>query len=140
MQTADVVILGAGVIGASMAYHLASRGVRDVIVLDRADAPGQGSTGRATGGFRAQFGTEVNVRLSLLSREKLRAFSEEVGIDSGYRPYGYLFAARNADQLALLRAGLDMQHAAGLAESVEVTPEEMRRLNPALNTDDLIGG
>jgi sarcosine oxidase subunit beta len=59
MLTAEVVIIGGGVIGASVAYHLAARGVRDVLVLERGGAPGAGSTGRATGGFRAQFGTPV---------------------------------------------------------------------------------
>ncbi|HSK75710.1 MAG TPA: FAD-dependent oxidoreductase, partial [Thermoanaerobaculia bacterium] len=64
-RSAEVVILGAGVMGASVAWHLASRGCRDVLVLDREPALGLGSTGRATGGFRAQFATEVNIRLSL---------------------------------------------------------------------------
>ena len=91
----SVVIAGAGVIGASIAYHLASRGVRDVLVLDRGDAPGAGSTPRATGGFRAQFATPADIALSLLSRDKLRRFEEEIGVDSGYRPYGYLFIARS---------------------------------------------
>ena len=85
MQTADVVIIGGGVIGASVAYHLAARGVGDVLVLERGAGPGVGSTGRATGGFRAQFGTRVNVRLSLLSREKLLRFEEETGVDPGFR-------------------------------------------------------
>src|SRR5207248_2651156 len=68
---ADVVIAGAGVVGASVAWHLRRLGVHDVVLLEREKAAGMGSTGRATGGFRAQFGTEINVRLSLLAREKL---------------------------------------------------------------------
>ena len=76
MRTASIAIVGGGVIGASVAYHLALRGWRDLLVLDRSDRPGQGSTGVATGGYRAQFGTTINVRLSLLSRDKLRRFEE----------------------------------------------------------------
>src|SRR5256885_14568614 len=87
----QIVIVGAGVIGASVAWHLGELGCTDIVVIDRAPALGGGSTPLATGGFRTQFATEVNVRMSLLSREKLRRFSDEIGGDSGYRPYGDLF-------------------------------------------------
>ena len=71
----EVVVVGAGVIGASVAWHLRGLGVRDVLLLDRAAGPAQGSTGRATGGFRAQYGTEINVRLSLLSISSFLSFA-----------------------------------------------------------------
>src|SRR4029079_869272 len=95
MSTADVAIVGGGVMGASAAYHLAARGMRNIVVFDRGTTPGWGSTSRATGGFRAQFSTRVNVRLSLLSREKLRAFSDEIGVDPGFLPAGYLWIAHS---------------------------------------------
>src|SRR5258705_9547853 len=101
---AEIVIAGAGVIGTSVAYHLARRGCRDVLVIDRAPDFGGGSTVKATGGFRAQFDNETEVRLSLLSREKLRTFEAETGIDPGYRPCGYLFVACNDAELDALRA------------------------------------
>ncbi len=97
--------------GASVAYHLATRGWRDVVILDRADQPGEGSTGRATGGYRAQYATAVNVRLSLLARRKLLAFADETGVDPGYAPVGYLWLAAGAAELAALRAGREIQHA-----------------------------
>ena len=75
---AAVAVVGGGVMGASVAYHLAALGQRDVVILDRADGPGAGSTGRATGGFRAQYGSVINIRLSLLTRSKLLRFAEEV--------------------------------------------------------------
>ena len=76
---AQVAVIGGGVIGASIAWHLAKRGVRDVLILDAAPARGAGSTGRATGGFRAQFATAINVRLSLAAREKLvQEFGEDL--------------------------------------------------------------
>jgi sarcosine oxidase subunit beta len=139
-ESADVVVAGAGVIGASVAWHLVSLGVRDVLVVDRAAAAGEGSTGRATGGFRAQFGTAINVRLSLLSRERLRRFRDEVGADPGYRPCGYLWVARAAAELAGLRAAQRVQHEAGLAEARMVDPPEIARLNPAVRLDGVIGG
>src|SRR3954447_2807233 len=102
MKTASVVIIGAGVLGASVAYHLARRGWREILVLDRSHGPGQGSTGKATGGFRAQYATPINVRLSLLSRDKLRCFTEETGGDAGYLPAGYLLLPFTPHQPELL--------------------------------------
>ena len=137
---AAVVVIGGGVIGASVAHHLAQRGVRDVVVLDRADGPGLGSTGKATGGFRAQYGTAINVRLSLLSREKLMRFEEETGFDPGYEQAGYLWIATTDAALETLRAGNRMQPDEGLAEAVMVSPEDIARINPALALDGVVGG
>ncbi|HYP53093.1 MAG TPA: FAD-binding oxidoreductase [Pyrinomonadaceae bacterium] len=139
MRSAEVVIIGAGVVGASVAYHLASAGCRDVLVVERQAEAGRGSTGRATGGFRAQFSTEVNVRLSLLAREKLTRFADELGVSSGYEPRGYLFLARDETQLEALRAAQLVQQACGLREARMVEPEEARRLNPFAHADELAG-
>ena len=140
MRSAEVVIIGAGVIGASVAYHLAKRGCGRILVLERNRAPGQGSTGRATGGFRAQFGSEINVNLSLLSREKLLSFDEELGADPGYRPCGYLFLAGDEAQLEALRGAKQVQRAAGFGEARVVTPSEIEELNPWVRADGLVGG
>jgi sarcosine oxidase subunit beta len=134
---ADVVVIGAGVIGASIAWHLRKLGVREVLLIDRGAAPGEGSTGRATGGFRAQFGTEVNVRLSLLAREKLLRFADETGVDPGYVQAGYLWLARTEEQLAVLRAAQQVQHAAGLSEARIL--KDVRGVNPHVRGDDLAG-
>jgi sarcosine oxidase subunit beta len=136
----DVVVVGGGVVGASVAWHLARSGVRDVTVVDRCAAPGEGSTGRATGGFRAQFGTGINVRLSLLAREKLLRFRDEVGADPGYEPCGYLWLASSAEELDVLRAAQRVQHAAGLRESRIVASNEIAVLNPKASLDGVIGG
>jgi sarcosine oxidase subunit beta len=140
VRSTEVVVIGAGVIGASVAYHLAERGCGRILVLERHRAPGRGSTGRATGGFRAQFGSEVNVRLSLLSREKLVRFEEELGTDPGYRACGYLFLASDEAQLEALRAAQGIQKAAGLEEARTVTPAEIEDINPAIRADGLAGG
>ncbi|MFP5248080.1 MAG: NAD(P)/FAD-dependent oxidoreductase [Thermoanaerobaculia bacterium] len=136
----STVILGAGVIGASVAYHLARRGVRDIVVIDRADTFGGGSTAKATGGFRAQFDNETEVRLSMRSREKLLAFEEETGVDPGYTPHGYLFLACSEDELVALRAAQSVQHACGVAQACMISADEARRLNPAIHDETLIGG
>ena len=136
----SVVIIGAGVIGASIAWHLALRGVRDVVVLDRGDELGAGSTPRATGGFRAQFATSADIALSLLSREKLIRFEDEIGVDSGYRPYGYLFIAQSKQAMAQLRLANELQHACGLSEARVIDAREVRAINPAVEDDAIIGG
>jgi sarcosine oxidase subunit beta len=136
----DIVIAGAGVIGASVAYHLAKRGCKDIVVIDRGEDFGAGSTLKATGGFRAQFDNETEVRLSLLSREKLRAFEDEIGVDSGYRPYGYLFLACNEQELDDLRRAQSVQHACGLHEAQMLSAEEVRAINPKIGDDSIIGG
>src|SRR2546423_6632669 len=136
----QVVIVGAGVIGASVAWHLTELGCRDVVVLDRAAALGGGSTPLATGGFRTQFATEVNVRMSMLSREKLRRFPDEIGVDSGYRPYGYLFLASSEATLATLRDAQRVQHACGLTEARMIDAGEARAINPAIGDDAIVGG
>jgi sarcosine oxidase subunit beta len=136
----QVVVVGAGVIGASVAYHLAARGWRDVLVVDRADRPGLGSTGRATGGFRAQYATEVNVRLSMLARDKLIAFRHEIGVDPGYVTTGYLWLAGTGPALDTLLAAQRVQQACGLHEAMSVDRDDVRTLNPAVDGEGILGG
>jgi sarcosine oxidase subunit beta len=140
VRSAEVVVIGAGAIGASVAYHLAEKGCDSVLVLERHRTRGQGSTSKATGGFRAQFGSEVNARLSLLSREKLARFEDELGADPGYRPCGYLFLASDEAQLDTLRAAQGIQKTVGLEEAQTVTPSEIKDINPAVRTDGFVGG
>ena len=134
----DVVVVGAGVIGASVAWHLSGLGVR-VLLLEREPEPGKGSTARATGGFRAQYGTDINVRLSLLSREKLRRFIDDTGVDPGYDPRGYLWLARTEAQLDILCGAQDVQRAAGLVEASMLDLGQIREVNPYIRIDGLAG-
>lgn len=133
-------IVGGGVVGASVAYHLAAAGVRDVVVLDRGPGPGAGSTARATGGYRAQFHTPVNVRLSLLSRSKLLSFRDDTGVDPGYDPAGYLWVASSQAELSALRAALAVQHREGLSEAGELGRDEIAAVNDAISLDQVVGG
>jgi sarcosine oxidase subunit beta len=126
--------------GASVAHHLAARGCRNVLILERCGRPGEGSTSRATGGFRLQFGSPVHVRLSALSREKLLRFREETGVDPDYRPRGYLFMVRDEAQLRALRGVLEVQRAAGVHDAREISAGDIRGLVPWANTEGVIGG
>jgi sarcosine oxidase subunit beta len=139
IATADVVIIGGGVIGASIAYHLTEAGCRNVIVLERECLQGLGSTGRATGGIRAQFSTPINIQLSLASLEAVRHFKDATGVDPHYRPYGYLFLATSDEQMQVLRTLVTLQHRAGLAPVQLLGPDEVRALVPQVYTDDVVG-
>lgn len=140
MPDRRIVIAGAGVIGCSVAWHLAMRGCDDVVVIDRHQSLGGGSTAQATGGFRSQFGTAVNVRLSMLSREKLLRFSQEIGVDPGYEPSGYLFLASSENALRELRSARDVQRACGFEETRMIGRDEALTLNPYIDGDGIIGG
>ena len=83
METADVVIIGSGIVGSSVAYHLAQAGCKNVLVIEREAHQGKGSTGKSMGGVRAQFATEINVRMSLYSIPFFARFEEETGHPSG---------------------------------------------------------
>ena len=107
-QTADVVVIGAGIIGASCAYHLAQRGAQ-VTMLEMQSAPAMGSTGKSAAGVRVQFTEEVNVRLSWESIQNYRQFAERFGDDVGYRPIGYLLLVP-PDQWADHLRSVALQH------------------------------
>lgn len=136
MNKAEIVIIGGGVVGASVAYHLAERGVSDVVLLERADSLGTGSTGKATGGIRAQFETEVNIKLSLYSLEFIKNWE----FDCEYDARGYLFLARDQQQLLYLDATRFRQQDLGYDNVYPVDPDAIKAIVPGLNTDDIVGG
>ena len=96
-RVADVVVVGGGVVGASAAYHLAVAGAGDVLLLEREDRFAAGSTGACAGGFRVQFSSEVNIRLSLASVPMITGFTEQHGIPLDVSQDGYLFLVRGED-------------------------------------------
>ena len=96
-HTADVIVIGAGIVGASIAYHLAKRGCTNVLILEKADAAVTGSTALSAAGVRHLFSNEVNIRLSKYSIERLKHFTEETGGYSDLRQVGYLFLINNEE-------------------------------------------
>ena len=138
-MNADVVIIGGGIIGLSVAYHLTRfPGVR-VVVLEREAMVGLGATAKATGGMRHQFSTEGNVLLSVHSFAAYRRFPEEMGADIEFEPTGYLFVTSRPERRAQLEASVALQRRLGV-DSRTVTPAEAARLFPAIRADDLAGG
>src|SRR5262252_8278992 len=102
-QTADVVIVGGGCMGTSVAYHLSRRGVTDVVLVEREKMLGTGSTGRNAGGVRHQFSNEANIRLSTESIHLLEHFADEVGHTVDFHQDGYLFLLSSAKSVEIFR-------------------------------------
>ena len=134
---ADVIIIGAGVIGTSIAYYLAKLGCRDVVVLEK-NYIGSGSTEKCPGGIRQQFSTELNIRLSVESVRFFKRFEEETGHVADFRQNGYLILAANEDELDTLRHGMALQRELGV-EVEQLSPQEVREIAPGLNIDDILG-
>src|ERR1041384_7889167 len=139
-ETADVVIIGSGIVGSSVAYHLAQQGCTNVLVLEREAHQGKGSTGKSMGGVRAQFSTPVNIQMSKYSIDFFSKFDEVVGHPADYRAHGYLFCATNESHLAYLRANKERQNALGVTNVEWVTPEDIVKMVPQLRVDDILGG
>ena len=140
MQTADVVIVGGGIVGSSIAWHLTRAGCRNVLVIERESSQGKGSTGKSMGGVRAQFSTPVNIQMSLYSIPFYARFEEVVGHPADYRPQGYLFLATNNSHLAYLRDNFERQKKLGLTTARLLPADEIRSMLPLLRSDDILGG
>lgn len=139
-MTADVVIIGGGIVGSSIAFHLTQAGRRNVLVIEREPHQGLGSTGKSMGGVRAQFATDINIRMSLYSIPFFARFEQETGHPSGYQSNGYLFIATNEKQLHYLAANYARQVALGLTGVELLKPEDIVRILPQAYATDIVGG
>src|SRR3954469_11611026 len=140
MQTAEVIIIGGGIVGSSIAWHLTSAGCGNVLVVERESSQGKGSTGKSMGGVRAQFSTPVNIQMSLYSIPFYAQFEEVVGHPADYRPQGYLFLATKEPHLAYLRDNFARQKKLGLTTARLLPADEIRTMLPQLRSDDVLGG
>jgi sarcosine oxidase subunit beta len=140
MLTPDVLIIGAGIVGSSIAYHLTAAGCSNILVIERESSAGKGSTGKSMGGVRAQFSTPVSIQMSLYSIPFYAGFEERLGSPCDYRPQGYLFCATTENHLAYLRANFQQQVKMGLQNVRLISGDEIRSLFPQLRADDILGG
>jgi len=138
-KTAEFVIIGGGVMGTSIAYHLAARGIRDILLLERDSFFGHGATGRCAGGVRYQFATEVNVRLSLASLPMLENFESEIGWAIDYKKCGYLFLLTNRIDTATFQRNVAMQRSLGV-ETEWLEGDDIRRRLPMMQLEDVLAG
>jgi sarcosine oxidase subunit beta len=125
--------------GASAAYHLAQRGVKDVVLLEKEEFFGQGATGRCAGGVRYQFATEVNIRLSLASLPMLERFPEEMHQEIDYRQCGYLFLLTNDKDIAAFERNVALQNRLGV-NTVWMSGDEIRARLPQMRLADVLKG
>ncbi|HHY35615.1 MAG TPA: FAD-binding oxidoreductase [Firmicutes bacterium] len=138
-STADAVIIGGGVIGSSIAYHLAKEGMRNVVLLERYSFC-TGSTGRCGAGVREQWGSERNCRLAQASINAFEHLAEELGYegDIEFKQKGYLILAHTEKEWEQFKKNVALQNSLGIASKL-LTPQEAKEIVPILNTDGMLG-
>jgi len=138
-NSADIVIIGGGVMGASAAYHLAQRGMKNIVLLEKESFFGQGATGRCAGGVRYQFATEINIRLSLASLPMLERFKEEIGQDVNFRRCGYLFVLTGEEDVSAFVRNVELQRKLGV-KTEWLDGEDIRKSLPLMRFEDALAG
>src|SRR4051812_1266481 len=137
-SSADAVIIGAGIMGCAIAHALASRGMTNIVVLER-DEIGRGATTDAAGGIRQQFSTETNVKLATYSVRVWESFKERFDQDISLHQQGYLFLLNDPSEESVFRKNLELQQSLGVP-SRWVTPAEIADINPHVELEDIYGG
>ena len=137
-STADVVIVGAGIMGVSTAYHLARRRPGRIVVLER-DTVCSGSTALASGGIRHQYANRIGIELTTHSIQTYERFETEFGVDPQFRQHGYLILVTTEEQLAQAEKNVALQRSLGVDVRL-LSPGEISRQFPYIHTDDLRGG
>ncbi len=138
-KTADVVIVGGGVMGTSTAYHLAKKGVKNVVLIEKEPFFGIMSTGQCAGGIRHQFSSEINIRFSIESIRMLERFPEEMDQDIDLRFTGYLFLLTHQEDVEAFRQNVALQHSLGIMTHW-LEPEEIARMVPLVNIEGVLAG
>ena len=137
-KTADVVIIGGGIIGLSIAYYLALKKAGRVVLYEKGQL-GEGSTSRCVGGIRTQFSTEINIRFSLESLKTFEVFKEEFGIAPEFRRIGYLFLATTERETEVFKENIRLQKKFGVPVEY-LSSEEIGSRWSYLRVDDVLGG
>ncbi|MCG8377054.1 MAG: FAD-binding oxidoreductase, partial [Chlorobiales bacterium] len=135
----DTIIIGAGIIGASIAWHLQNLGARNVAILEKELHPGSGSTCKANGGIRAQFTTEANINMSLLSMDILDEWESDIGDPPVYYKAGYLFVTADDSRFSEFSEAVEFQRKLGVSVSL-LDKQEISEMAPYIHTEDIVGG
>ena len=133
-KSASAVVVGGGVMGASAAYHLATRDVSGVVLVER-DTLGSGATSKSAGGFRAQFSDELNIRIALENIRRLAVFEEEFKTDIDFKQWGYLFLLKE-DAVESFETGIALQQSLGVPSEL-ITPDDAAAMVPGIEIGDL---
>lgn len=137
-KTADVVIIGGGVIGLSIAYYLSLKKAARIILFEKGQL-GEGSTSRCVGGIRTQFSTGINIRFSLESLNTFERFEEEFGVDPEFKRIGYLFLATTELEMEVFQENIKLQRKFGIPVE-KLDPDEIKARWPYLRMDGILGG
>jgi sarcosine oxidase subunit beta len=139
VETADIVIIGAGIVGLSVAYHLAKRNAGKIVIMEKEAGAGWGETARCTGGLRHQFSSSINVFMSSISIPFYRTLEEETGVAVEFHSNGYMFITSKETNLETLKKDVQMQRSLGVPTKL-ISPKQANELVPALKIDNIIGG
>ena len=137
-KTAEIIIVGGGIVGTSIAYHLAQKKAKGVVLLEKGML-GEGSTAKCAGGIRAQFSTEINIRFSLESFKTWDRFQEIMETELDFKKVGYLFLATTEEEWAVFQSNATLQQQFGIPVEL-LSSQEIHRRWPYLRVDDLRGG
>jgi sarcosine oxidase subunit beta len=137
-KTADIVIIGAGIIGVSIAYYLGKMGAKNVMVFEKDQIAG-GSTGLCAGGIRRQWSTEVNMQFAMKSFEVFQNFEDEFGASPEFHQIGYLFLARDQEESESFKKNIELQSRFGVPSQL-LNREQVKKAWPFLNLEDIFGG
>lgn len=137
-KTADVVIIGGGIVGLSIAYYLGLRKPGKIILFEKGQL-GEGSTGRCVGGIRTQFSTEINIRFSLESLKVFERFEEELGVSPEFKKIGYLFLAVTEQEVEIFKQNVTLQRKFGIPVEF-LNAGDIKSRWPYLRVDDVLGG
>jgi glycine/D-amino acid oxidase-like deaminating enzyme len=137
-KTADVVIIGGGIVGLSVAYYLALKKAGRIVLFEKGQV-GEGSTSRCVGGIRTQFSTEINIRFSLESLKVFEQFQEEFGINPEFKRIGYLFLATTDGEMKIFKENAKLQRRFNIPVEL-LGPDEIQARWSYLKMDDILGG
>lgn len=137
-KTADVVIIGGGIVGLSIAYYLALKKAGRIVLFEKGQL-GEGSTSRCVGGIRTQFSTEINIRFSLESLKTFEQFGEEFGVNPEFKRIGYLFLATTDWEMEIFKENIKLQKKFNIPVEL-LRPDEISARCPYLRIDDILGG
>jgi len=137
-KAADVVIIGGGIVGLSIAYYLGQKKAGRILLFEKGQL-GEGSTSRCVGGIRTQFSTEINIRFSLESLKTFEQFKEEFGVNPEFKRVGYLFLATTDREMKIFKENVRVQKKFNIPVE-RLGPDEIRTRWPYLKIDDILGG
>lgn len=137
MEKADVVIIGGGNIGTCILYYLLKKGCKNVTLVEKNTIASE-STGKSAGGFRQQFSTDINIKMSKFSVDMFSQLNEELELETIFHQKGYLFLANNEKQFELFKQNVQLQKSLGIDVTL-INNDELKQLVPGIYTEDLVG-